>query len=199
MRLRGLVGLVSLAIAAAAAASCGDVVRSSRSPVMLVVNSIGGGVDASSPFNSDVLTMRTSPAPCSANAPCPTILSDLGTASMSVIMKDVSVAPTTNNDVTITRYHVDYRRADGHNTPGVDVPLSFDGGTTVTIAAGGSGAVSFELVRHDAKLESPLQQLVYNLEVLNVIAQITFYGHDEVGNELSASGNISIAFANHGG
>ena len=37
-------------------------------------------------------------------------------------------ACTAINAVTLTRYHVDYRRTDGRNTPGVDVPYSFDGG-----------------------------------------------------------------------
>ena len=30
--------------------------------------------------------------------------------------------------VTLTRYRVDFRRTDGRNTPGVDVPYGFDGG-----------------------------------------------------------------------
>jgi hypothetical protein len=166
---------------------------------MLVVNSVSGGESTLGTFSSDVVILRTAPAPCSATAPCPTILNDAGLASLSVVMKDFTVAPTTNNDVTITRYRVEYRRADGRNTPGVDVPFPFDGAATGAIAAGGTGSVGFELVRHAAKLESPLVQLNFNLEVLNVIADITFYGRDRVGNELSASGNIFIAFANHGG
>ena len=193
-------GCASLAATVVAAAACGDVVRSSRAPVMLIVNSVGGGTAGTSPLNSDVVTNRTSPAPCSPATPCPTIFNDPGTASLTVIMKDVTVvAPSSNNRVTITRVHVEYRRADGRNTPGVDVPFPFDGAATATIAAGATGSVAFELVRHDAKLESPLVQLNFNLEVINVIADVTFYGHDQVGNELSASGNIFIAFANHGG
>jgi hypothetical protein len=166
---------------------------------MLVVQSLGGGTDGVNPFASDVVNNRTSPAPCSPANPCPTILNDAGVASIAVVMKDVTVGPTTNNDVTITGFHVQYRRTDGRNTPGVDVPFAFDGAVTVTIPAGSSGSIPFELVRHDAKLESPLVQLNFNLEVLNVIADVTFFGHDVVGNELSATGSISIAFANHGG
>ena len=93
---------------------------------------------------------------------------------------------------------MEYRRTDGRNTPGLDVPHSFSGAGTLTIPAGGSGTFPFELVRHDAKLESPLVQLVKYLEVINVIATITFFGHDQVGIDLSATGSISIAFANHG-
>ena len=199
MRATILVRCAALAVVVAATASCGDVIRSSRSPVMLVVNSVTGGATTAGTYSSDVLTMRTTPAPCSAASPCPTILNDAGVASLAVIMKDVTISPTTNNDVTITGYRVEYRRADGRNTPGVDVPFPFDGAVTGTVPAGGSGSVGFELVRHAAKLEAPLVQLVINLEVINVIAEVTFFGHDRVGNELSASGNIFIAFANHGG
>jgi hypothetical protein len=198
MRLRTFVGYASLTTAVAATASCGDVVRSSRSPVMLVVNSIAGGATATNPFNSDVLTNVRSPAPCSDVAPCPTIRNDPGTASVSVVTKNITVSPSTNNLVMVTRAHVEYRRADGRNTPGTDVPFPFDTAVGASIPAGGSASVPFELVRHDAKLESPLVQLNYNLEVINMIAVVTFYGQDLVGNELSASGNISIAFANHG-
>ena len=40
----------------------------------------------------------------------------------------------TNNFITVTRYHVEFRRTDGRNTPGVDVPYAFDGAGTVTVA-----------------------------------------------------------------
>ena len=47
-----------------------------------------------------------------------------------------------------------YIRADGRNTPGVDVPYGFDGALTATVS--GSTTVGFELVRHIAKEEAPL-------------------------------------------
>jgi hypothetical protein len=198
MRAGTIVQTVSVAAVALATTSCGDVVRSNDSPVMLIVGSLAGGQDATSPVFSDVLVNRTSPPPCTPVNPCPTIINDPGTATLSVITKNVTVAPTTNNDVTVTRYHVEYRRTDGRNTPGVDVPFAFDGAAALTIPAGSSGTVAFELVRHDAKLEAPLRQLVSNLEVINAIATVTFYGRDQVGNDVSATGSISIAFANHG-
>ena len=198
MRLRSLVRCGALAAVVATTASCGDMVRSSRSPVMLVVTSLTAGTSTGT-FNSDVLNNRTTPAPCSAASPCPTILNDVGSASLSVIMKDMTLAPSTNNDVTITRYRVEYRRADGRNEPGRDVPYPFDGASTATILAGGSGSVGFELVRHVAKAESPLVQLVGKREVINMIAEVTFFGRDQVGNELSATGSISISFADFGG
>ena len=149
MRIRNLGRCAVLAGILATTVSCGDVVRSSRSPVMMVVQTLGGGENGTSPFASDVLTNRRSPAPCTPINPCPTIVNDAGSASLAVIMKDVTVSPTTNNDVTITGYRVEYRRTDGRNTPGLDVPHSFSGAGTLTIPAGGSGTFPFELVRHE--------------------------------------------------
>ena len=55
---------------------------------------------------------------------------------------------------------------------------------------------AFELVRHVAKLEAPLAVLGLGSQILTMIAEVTFYGHDQAGNELSATGNIQITFAN---
>lgn len=198
MRMCTLIKSVSLAAVVAVTASCGDVVRSSRSPVMLVVSSITGGEDESSFLLSDVLGSRTSPAPCTETSPCPTVFNDPGSASVSVVMKNATVAPTTNNTVTISRYHIDYKRSDGRNTPGVDVPFPIDGAVTFTVDAGGTGSFGFELVRHTAKAEPPLVQLVQNPAHITTVATVTFFGTDQVGNDLSATGSIVIDFANFG-
>ena len=71
---------------------------------------------------------------------------------------DSPTSPTTANFITVTRYHVDYVRADGRNTPGVDVPFPFDGAMTLTVGAGNATG-SFELVRVQAKHEAPLMAL----------------------------------------
>ena len=70
---------------------------------------------------------------------------------MRIVLKDagngaVSLSPRPWNAITITRYHVEYIRADGRNTPGVDVPYPFDGGVTATMV--GADRVPFEMVRH---------------------------------------------------
>jgi hypothetical protein len=201
--MRHLGVLVALA-AAAAGASCGDVIRQGRSPVILVLNSIQAAQGSKpttffSALNSDVLNILTTPAPCSETNPCPTTFNDPGQATLSIAMKDVSVTPTTNNTVTVMRYHVEYSRADGRNTPGVDVPYSFDGASTVAIPAGPAVTIGFELVRHAAKEEAPLVQLISGQNIINVIATITFYGKDLVGNDVSATGQILITFGNFGG
>jgi len=193
--------LSAIALALATTA-CGDLVRASRSPVFLVIDSLqarpGNATQFSGTLASDVLTNVTTPAPCSPATPCPTVFNDVGQATLSLALKDVSVAPTTNNQVTITRYRVAYRRADGRNTQGQDVPFAFDGAVTVTIPPASSSAVGFEIVRHVAKQEAPLVELISNGKIISTIADVTFYGRDQVGNEVSASGSILIDFGNFG-
>jgi hypothetical protein len=199
MRIQRVVSLAAAAVAIAATVSCGDVVRTSRSSVMLVVNSLGGGTAGSATLLSDVIRLLTTPLPCSAASPCPTVFNDPGTATLAVIMKDVTIlTPGTNNRVTVNRYRVEYRRSDGRNTPGVDVPFPFDGAITATINPGSTASVGFELVRHAAKEESPLVQLVSNPTIITTIADVTFFGSDQVGNDVSATGSMLIEFGNFG-
>jgi hypothetical protein len=116
---------------------------------------------------------------------------------MRLIMKDVGTAPSPVNGVTITRYRVTFRRADGRNTPGVDVPFPFDSAVTFTVAPGTVATATFELIRHTAKLEAPLAALGQSVGlVFATVADVTFFGHDQGGNELSASGSIGVQFAN---
>jgi hypothetical protein len=197
MRIDRVVTGFSLAVAVVAASSCGDVVRTGRSPVMLVMNSLSGGVAVAGPLQSDVIRRVT--ASCTPGA-APCVLADPGTASLAVVAKDVTLAPTTNNAVTVTRYRVVFRRADGHNVEGVDVPYAFDGAATATIAAGATGTVGLVLVQSTAKRETPLVQLTSNPEAsLATIADVTFYGQDQVGNEISVTGSILINFGDFPG
>ena len=197
--IRRLVAVLGLMTTSA----CGDVVREGRSPVFLVIDSLQAAPGnkptvLGNPLISDVITNITTPAPCSTATPCPTVFNDLGSVGFRLAPKDVSVAPTTNNQVTITRYHVGYRRGDGRNTPGVDVPYGFDGAITGTIPPTGTATFGFELVRSVAKSEPPLLQLASNFVLINAIADVTFYGRDQVGNDIMVSGSISVEFGNFG-
>jgi hypothetical protein len=207
--MRNITAVLALSAIAAAGASCGDVVRNGRSPVYLVVDSLQGSRGGSTPgpfgtglLDSDVITNITTPAPCTSTSPCPTVFGDTGQVSLRISPKDIGAggnpaSPTPNNEVTITRYHVEYTRTDGRNVQGVDVPYAFDGGTTGTVSTS-AATLGFELVRNIAKSQTPLIQLQTNSAILEAIATVTFYGHDQVGNELSVSGTISIEFANFG-
>ena len=189
-----LTHLVVVAALAAGGVSCGDVVRQGRAPVFLVIDSLQGanGSDPSTFFSvllSDVVTAGS-------------YFNDPGRVVLRIVPKDIGgTAPTvltTNNEVTITRYHVSYRRADGRNTQGVDVPYAFDGVATGTVTPGTATTIGFQLVRTVAKKESPLVQLVTNPVIITMIADVTFYGQDRVGNDVSASGSVQIDFGNFG-
>ncbi len=173
-------------------ASCGDVARSGRAPVFLVIDRLEGSSGPtgtmSTTVQSDVLTSGS-------------ILNDAGAVTLRLVLKDIGPAgaptsPSSNNAVTINRYRVSYRRADGRNGLGVDVPYGFDGAATGTVPQSGTLKLGFELVRHVAKLESPLVQLVSNPSVITTIADVTFYGQDLVGNEIQATGSIQVDFGN---
>ena len=184
--------LVGVIIAALASASCGEVARTGRSPVILVVDNIGasagGGTQFSAFLLSDVLTSGS-------------VINDSGRATLSTALKNPGYAaaplgPTQLNTVVIDRYHVRFVRADGRNTQGVDVPFSFDGGSTATVPPNGSAEVVFDLVRHTSKSEPPLSNLVGGggQSLINAIAEVTFYGHDLAGNEITATGFIQVNF-----
>jgi len=179
-----------------ASASCGsEMLRTGRSPVYLVVESVAG-LDATggsvSFVQSDVRDDTGS------------VVNDNVKLTVRAELKNPTVPGTGINAVTLTRYHVDYRRTDGRNTPGVDVPYSFDGGMSVTVQADSTAEVAFEIVRHQAKLEPPLknldglnstgERLISGIGFLSTIAEITLYGHDGNGNEVSAHAQVDVHF-----
>jgi hypothetical protein len=182
--------------------SCSKLIRTGQSPVYLVLTSLqgakGGGANANafaSALLSDVVTLVP---PVTGS---PTVFNDLGQASLTLQRKDQGApgSPTTPspaNAVTLTQYHVKYIRTDGRNVQGVDVPFEFDGGLGITVS--GSATVGFELVRHQAKIEAPLKALANNFQIISTIAEVTFYGHDQNGREVSVSGRIDVSFADFG-
>jgi hypothetical protein len=193
-----------LAVGAAcviSSSSCGgELLRTGRSPVFMVVNGLsgsgGGAAGTPSAFLlSDVQTLVDQTVG-GVTTKVPTITNDTASASITIQAKNPVVLTTPMNAVTITRYHVTFRRTDGRNTPGVDVPYGFDGAVAVTIPAGGTGSVGIDLIRHQAKLEPPLRNLIGlgGLGFINTIAEITFYGHDQNGNELMATASMDVHF-----
>jgi hypothetical protein len=92
---------------------------------------------------------------------------------------------------------VRYFRADGRNVQGVDVPYEFDGAFTTTVGSGTAAPV-FTYVRHDAKHEAPLAALRTNGIIITMFAEITFYGQDQTGHDVTASSRVSVEFGNFG-
>lgn len=185
------------------AAGCGELAQQGRSPVQLVIQSLQGAAgqesdELESVLHSDVLDHFEEDDVCFS-----TLFSDPGQVTMSLVLKDQGVPGTTAepsalNAVTITRYRVVYRRADGRSTPGVDVPFGFDGAVTFTVPADGNVSSGFELVRVIAKEETPLAPLVTNGNTLTALADVTFFGTDLAGNAVQVTGSIQIEFANWG-
>jgi hypothetical protein len=186
-------------------ASCGgDLLRTGRAPVFLVIDSMsataGGGGSATSAFLlSDVQTLVEQTVN-GVTVMVPTIFNDSATAVIRALEKNPSATETQLNNVTLTRYRVNFFRTDGRNTPGVDVPYGFDGGLGITVSVNSTASVAFEIVRHQAKLEPPLANLTAGGGQLfiSTIAEITFYGRDQNGNEVTVAGRIDVQFGDFG-
>lgn len=189
--------LVLGAACAMSASGCGgELLRTGRSPMYLVVDSVagikGGNGTETAFLQSDVLTAGG-------------VINDNAVIGLHLEQKNPSLATSTLNSVTMTRYHVEFQRTDGRNQPGVDVPYGFDGGLSATISAQGPGSVTFEIVRHQMKLEPPLKNLagfnaagnrsISGLGFISTIARITLYGRDQNGNEVIANAAMDVHFA----
>lgn len=194
-RLRRGAALGMAMAAAALGASCAsDTVSEGRGGAYMIIEALEaarGGEDSaefSTVLQSDVQTNGG-------------VYEDPGRVRMRLALKDIGpagspTAPTANNLITVTRYRVSFRRSDGRNTQGQDVPYAFDGAATFTVGAQPVTA-TFSIVRAQAKLEAPLVGLAGGggALVISTLADVAFYGRDQAGNDVTVSGTISINFA----
>jgi len=180
-----------------AAAGCG-VSEQGRAPAVVRIDALDAAAGAATlgtfggSLHSDVATNTGS------------AFTDVGRVTLSLVLRDpgspgVANTPSELNSVTITHYRVVYRRTDGRNVEGVDVPFAFDSGMTITVSATGQGQQTFDLVRISAKFEAPLRALASNNQGIDTIADVTFYGKDMHNNDVAVTGSIGIAFANFAG
>lgn len=187
-------GLMVVAGGSMVMAGCHSAVTEGRSSVYLIIDSLEGGSGIEGQQAQFFHTLQSDVATNSGG-----VFEDPGLVRMRIAFKDVTNpnAPTTNNHVTINRYRVEFRRADGRNRPGLDVPYAFDGASTFTVTDGGVEG-GFVLVRVQSKLEQPLITLVGARGgglVISTLADVTFYGRDQTGTEVSVKGTISVNFA----
>lgn len=198
--------LVVAAACVLSSASCGsDLLRTGRAPVYLTVESLvitnGANDDAGPSLRSDVQTLVEQQVN-GASVKVPTIFNDTAVVTLGVFAKDQTATGTTSvlNSVTITRYRINFRRTDGRNTPGVDVPFGWDGGASATIGVNSTGTIGFEIVRHATKSEPPLRNLINNggVQFIYTIAEITFFGRDQNGNEVTVTATADVAFSDFG-
>lgn len=189
------IGAIAVAGAAVLSGSCTSAVTDSKSNSLLVIDQLagvrGGDEEEETTLQSDVVSDGGG------------VFEDAGVVTFRLLLKDpgsptVPNVATTNNFITVNRYRVEYTRADGQNRPGIDVPYAWDGAFTVTVRAEGTTEASFVLVRIQAKREAPLTSLWQcgGSCAITTIAKVTFFGHDQTGRAVSASGNIQIDFAN---
>jgi hypothetical protein len=189
--LRTILRAVAFGLCVLLCGSCGTVVREGRGASYLIIDLLSAASGATpgtfgNVLQSDVITKGS-------------IYEDNGQVTFRIALKDIGTpsGPTTNNEITITSYRVTFTRADGRNTPGVDVPYAFDGGMTGTVRTGTQLSLNFVLVRAQAKLEAPLAALggMGGAVIISTIAEVTFYGHDQAGNQVSVTGTVSVNFA----
>jgi len=195
---RRTIRVLVLAALAFALAACNPLENETLSMSQLIVLSLKG-LDAAGKaadyIQSDVLYENPTTGATS-------IIADIATASLTAKMLDpdpiTGISPYA--DVQLTGYTVTFYRADGHNTPGVDVPYPFEGNLNTLVKVGSTTAVGFVIVRESAKQESPLIDILQSgsrAEVFTATAQVDFYGHDLTGAEVKATGFISVTFANY--
>ncbi len=173
--------------------SCNTLEDESQSSSMLLVLGITGislDGDEVSFHHSDVLIEGG-------------VRADLATATLQAkLLNPEPLVPQVSQytSIVVTRYVVTYSRSDGQNTPGVDIPYSFEGSMSFLIEIDATADISFVIVREAAKMEPPLYDLRGGGDevVIQVTATIDFYGHDLVNNAVEATGYLTIFFADYG-
>ena len=177
--------------------NCGELTTVGNSPAYLIIQAL-----EAAPGNDDTqFTQDLSSDVVTVVDDVPTVFADLGRVRFLIALKDAGspglpTVTTTANAITVTRYRVRYIRSDGRNTPGVDVPYPFDGAFSVTVQAPIQAV--FTLVRVQAKSEAPLAALATNFTTISTLAEVTFYGHDQTGREVTTVGTIGVHFSNWG-
>jgi hypothetical protein len=199
-----LAGVTVASLTAILMAGCGEVSRTGRTPAQLVIVRMeaASGADDQTFFSfllSDVITLVDRQVG-GQTVQVETIFNDPARVTMRLVLRDqgvpgIAAAPSLLNAITVNRYRVVYRRSDGRNTPGVDVPYPFDQAVTFTVPSDAEITHGFNLVRHNAKVEAPLMSLRNGL-FISTIADVTFYGHDQAGNEVAINGSINVDFGN---
>jgi hypothetical protein len=182
-----------LAVAAVflALAACNSLSKTTESSSMIVVQSITGTTTAGdivAYLQSDVL----------GTGGIITVDNATATITVRLINPNPLDGPSQFNDVVLTNYRVTYELPSGPGTPGTDVPLPFDGNfSTVLCQVDKETAVPFVVVLEAAKLAAPLSALVGTTTVLERKAKIEIFGHDLTDHPVTATGYLTIYFADY--
>jgi hypothetical protein len=183
--------VLTLAGLALALAGCNSLSKSAQSSSMIVIESLTGTTvtgEQVAYLQSDVV----------GNGGLVQIDNATATIVARLINPDSSSGPSQFNDVVLTGYRVTYELPSGPGTPGVDVPMPFDGNfSTVTCQIDNEVSVPFAVVLEAAKQASPLVNLVGTSTVLETRAKIEIFGHDLTDHDVSATGYLTIYFADY--
>jgi hypothetical protein len=206
--MKGLAGVLAVALGLALAGCGTDLGDSSTAPVYLRITAVAGATSEgatltfSNPLYSDVLWQDP------AGTKPSTVFADLARLSIAAIPKNPdfllwsSTMRTTSQmeDVRLERYEVVFTRTDGRNVAGVDVPQAIVGPMAATVPFDGSAEVTFEIVRHAAKEEPPLWNLRFGggESLITCVADITVHGQTGAGQVVTANGRLQIVFGNFG-
>ena len=184
-----------LVMGLAAAIGCTpDYGEESEAPVLIRVSNIvaeggggsGGASGIGSVLNSDVAVDGS-------------IFNDNATLTVENIAKNQN--PNTVfgrlNDVILERYEVRYSRSDGRDQEGVDVPFRIVGPLSIMVPLAGDAQVPITIVRHQAKAEPPLRNLIDGggAQVLTTVARITIHGRTVAGRALMTQAALQVTFA----
>jgi len=185
--------LKALAVAAAflLLAGCNSVSRNAESSSIIVIQSLTGTTvegETVAYLQSDVLDADG--------------LVRVDNATANIVVRLVNPnpieGPSQFNDVLLTSYRVTYELPAGPGTSGVDVPPPFDGNfSTVLCPVDKSVAVPFVVVLESAKFAAPLIGLLGTNTVIETRAKIEIFGHDLTDKAVSASGYLTIYFADY--
>ena len=173
-------------------AGCNTLSRNAQSSSLIIIESITGTTmagDVVAFLQSDVLDDDGF------------VRANTATANITIrlVNPDPINGPSQFNDVVLTRYRVTYELEDGSpGTPGTDVPFPFDGNfSTVLCEVDKSTAVPFVVVLEAAKIAAPLNSLIGTLTVYNRRAKIEIFGHDLTDKPVTATGYLTIYFADY--
>jgi hypothetical protein len=185
--------ILVLIIAALFLASCVAKENDSTSGSFLIINSLTGndleGAAGSTTVFSDVLTDGS-------------IINDNAVANVNAqIYNPAKTADISYfNNVVVDQIDVEFKRTDGRNVEGVDVPYRFTQPMNFLIAVNAPKDIPFVLIRHVAKLEAPLlalREVPSQSFVLQLVAKVTLNGKDLGGHRVApVTGYLSVWCAN---
>jgi len=192
MKLKILVLIITVLCLAGCVAKEND----STSASFLVINSLTGndleGNEGSATIFSDV-----SAAGSIINDNCVAAV----TARTYNPVDDETLNPITYyQDVIVDQIDVEFRRTDGRNVEGVDVPVHFKQPMNWLVKVGDTESIPFMLIRHVAKIEAPLLALLEVPSqgiVLQLVARVTLHGKDLGGHRVApVTGHVSVWCSN---